>query len=239
MKKFILDVKTAVGTAPKTKDDEYSEMSKRMDEAEFAIRQYSLSVDRMKAAANSMSQAFSDVVKAFTAMTVGSDAPEGMKAVSAACEQAVKRIHDEGLTTYIKALDDEAVSPMKDMRSQIAELRKVEAARNRVMAEYDTYREAVANKEKEYEKKGKSLSESKSYQEEVAKRDELKAKFKEENTKFKEKANAISEERFRAFLKTMRVFSADTAKYFSVAEKSITTVESAAKKVELKPTASH
>lgn len=230
MKKLVIDVRTVAVNAPKTRDAEYDEKSRTIRAVERAIVEYTNSLEWMKSAAKNMSQALDVVSKAFTALAVDVETPKGTRDVAIACKDSVKKIRDYDLAAYIKALDNEAVFPLQRVKASITELKKMDTAREKAMAEYDAYRETVAKKEKEYDKKGKAISESKNYREDVARRSVAKADFDRENRRYKSYADVICKERFSAFLRAMKEFSSCTARCFTAMDKHVSDLNAVAKR---------
>lgn len=233
MKKFQMKVTNVFSPAAKTVDADYDEKHTSIKGVDKAISDYTIAVNRMRDAARGMSSALDNIAKAFEGMTANEDTPESMKNIAKTCSEAAEKIRDNDLADYVKALEAEVVQPVKAIKDKIKELTAVEHERNKVMADYDMFREAVDKKEKEYEKKGKDISGSKNYEEEKNKRDELKGTFETEDKKYKEMAEAVNKERVETFLKSMQELSSGTSTYFTGVEKKIVEIHTASKKAKL------
>lgn len=217
MKKFVMDTKAALGTAPKTEDKDYDQKAANVKGIEKAISDYRSAMEKMKSAASSFASAMEAMSKAFDVLGNADDATDAMKAMAKDYEAAVKKVNDHILVDFKKAIDDhENMSTVKDLAS---ECKKLESSRNKVMAEYDTYRDAVHTKEVEYKKKNKDLSDSKHYHEEVAKRDSLKADFEKADKEFKEKYDELEKAKVSTYSKGMSAYLTSTSQFLDSIEK--------------------
>jgi predicted RNase H-like nuclease (RuvC/YqgF family) len=219
MKKFVMDTKAALGTAPKTEDKDFDLKAAQVKGIERAVSDYKSAMEKMKSAATSLATAMEAMSKAFQVLSSGDDATEAMKSMANEYEAAARKVSDRILVDFKKAIDDhENMSAVKDLAS---ECKKLEGTRNKVMAEYDTYREAVSKKEAEYKKKNKDLSDSKYYNEEVSKRDSLKADFEKADKEFKSKYEELEKAKILAFSDGMSAYLASTSQFIESIEKEL------------------
>ena len=219
MKKFMLDTKTVLGTAPKTEDKDYDQKAANVKSIEKAISDYKSAMEKMKSAASSFASAIESMSKAFELFGNGEGASEGMKEMAKEYEAAYKKINDHILVDFKSAIDDHEDMPIaKELAS---ECKKLEGSRNKVMAEYDTYREAVDKKELEYKKKNKDLTDSKHYHDELMKRDSLKADFEKADKEFKDKYAELESKKNAAYSSGMSAYLSNTSKFLDSIEKEL------------------
>lgn len=228
MKKFVMDTKAALGTAPKTEDKDYDAKAATVKGIEKAISDYKSAMSKMKSAAQSFTSAMEAMTKAFEVLGNSEDSTEAMKTTATDYAAVVKKVNDQFLVDFKKAIDDnEGMTVVKDLAS---ECKKLESKRNSVMAEYDTYRDAVHTKEVEYKKKNKDLSDSKHYQDEVAKRDSLKADFEKADKDFKDKYAELEKEKVSTYRGGMAAYLTSTSHFLDSIEKELAPVASKAGK---------
>lgn len=233
MRKLVLDVKSTLALAPKTVDRDYEVKHKLMVEIDKAVREYLMATDRMKAAAKSVSQALVSVTAALNALTADVDTSDSVKSVAKTYDDSIRAIRDDDLAAYTKAIDSDCKDAVQNIKDDIAELKKVDQQRQKFMTDFDVYRDLVSSKEKEYKKKGKTLSDSKNYNEDVQKRDYFENLYNAENTKYKVKADAIYAAQLGAYLDALKVFTAKTAAFFFGMSKNVNNVTAAAKYASL------
>ncbi|KAI5690421.1 hypothetical protein MNV84_03506 [Leishmania braziliensis] len=190
MKKFMLDTRAALGVAPKTIDYDYDEMSVNVKTISHTLSEYLSEIEHMKSACHNLVMAMEGMSKVFDTMTAGNGIPESMKSLAAHYTKLARTAQTELLVDYKKALDDDESIP--EIRRLVTTCKALEARRNKIRSEYDTYRDAVSKKETVYRRRGKSLSESKVYEGEVARRDSLKAEFEKADKEFKVKYMELS-----------------------------------------------
>lgn len=219
MKKFVMDTKAALGTAPKTEDKEFDQKAANVKGVEKAISDYRSAMEKMKSAASSFASAMEAMSKAFDMLSKAEDATDAMKEMAKEYEAASKKVNDNILVDFKKAIDDhENMTAVKDLAS---ECKKLESSRNKVMAEYDTYRDAVHTKEVEYKKKNKDLTDSKHYNEEVAKRDSLKAEFEKADKEFKDKYDELEKAKVATYSTGMSAYLTSTSHFLESIEKEL------------------
>lgn len=218
MKKMMLETKSTLGLAPKTVDPAYDQKASALKAIDRAIRDYNDSVDKYERAMQGVVASLDAVSKAFISMGGQANMPDAMKKVSDDFADMQKHVRDTHYPAFKKALDENGVGALKEMKSAIDECKKLEEARNKVMPEYDTYRDAVSKKEAEYAKKGKDISDSKNYTMEVQKRDQLKTEFDDADTKFKAKFDEVEEQSHTAYLKAAKALIAASAEFMNVFE---------------------
>lgn len=231
MKKFMLDTKATLGLAPKTVDKDYDEKAAIVKEVDQALSEYKSAMERMKSAAQTVVTAMEGVCKAFEKLTEGSDVSESMKGISGDYEAAVKKIKDEDLFDFKRSIDGPAA--VLDLKSLVDECKKLEDKRSKVMNEYDVYRETVSKKEEEYRKKGKELTDSKHYTDELAKRDALKSQFEEADKDFKTKFGEVEKKKLSTYLGFMSSYLGSTSQFFSAAEKKIVPLKEKAENINI------
>lgn len=223
-----MDTKAALGTAPKTEDKDYDAKAANVKGIEKAISDYKSAMSKMKSASQSFASAMEAMSKAFEVLSNGEDSTEAMKNTSKDYAALVKKVNDQFLVDFKKAIDDhESMAVVKDLA---AECKKLESKRNSVMAEYDTYRDAVHTKEVEYKKKNKDLSDSKHYQDEVAKRDSLKADFEKADKDFKDKYAELEKEKVNTYRSGMSAYLTSTSHFLDSIEKELAPVAKKAEK---------
>lgn len=231
MKKFVLETKAALGVAPKTVDRDYDEKAAKVKAIDKAITEYNSAFSRMKSASQSLVTAMESMSKALEVMTTGDDVPAPMKAAATEHKELVKKAQDEYLTEFKKAADDSA--SLTEVKNLAAECKRLETKRNKVMSEYDTYRDAVSTKEAEYSKKGKDLTGSKHYNEEVAKRDSLKAEFESADKEFKSKFDELESKKLSSYMAAMTAYLAGTWQMMAAIEKEMAAAKAKAAKVKV------
>ncbi|KAK7200141.1 hypothetical protein NESM_000064400 [Novymonas esmeraldas] len=226
MKKFVLETKAALGVAPKTVDREFDEAAAKVKAIDHALSDYKSAMERMKSASQALVTAMESVSKAFETMSAGDDVPASIKAVSTDYAEVVKKAHYEYIVDYKKATEDN--ENVTDLKNLTAECKKLEAKRNKVMSEYDTYRDSVSKKEAEYSKKGKSLTDSKHYNEEVSKRDSLKSDFENADKEFKDKFAELETKKHSSYMAGMSSYLASTSQFIASIEHEMSAVKSKA-----------
>ncbi|KPA78099.1 hypothetical protein ABB37_06292 [Leptomonas pyrrhocoris] len=222
MKKFMMDTKAALGTAPKTEDKDYDQKAADLKSIQKALSEYKSAMEKMKSAAQSFASAMAAMEKAFETLGKGEDATEEMKKMTKEYEAVSKKVNDQILTDFKKAIGDH--EDMKGVKDLAADCKKLESSRNKVMAEYDTYRDSVDKKEQEYKKKNKDLSDSKHYHEEVAKRDSLKQEFEKADKEFKDKHAELEKEKVTAYSSGMSGYLMSTSHFLDSIEKELSHV---------------
>lgn len=228
MKKFVMDTKAALGTAPKTEDKDYDAKAANVKGIEKAVSDYKSAMSKMKSASQSFASAMEAMSKAFEVLGNAEDSTEAMKSTVKDYQAVITKVNEQFLVDFKKAIDDhESMTVVKDLA---AECKKLESKRNSVMAEYDTYRDAVHTKEVEYKKKNKDLTSSKHYQEDVAKRDSLKADFEKADKEFKDKYAELEKEKVATYKNGMSAYLTSTSQFLTSVEKELSPVASKAAK---------
>ncbi|KPI85148.1 hypothetical protein ABL78_5808 [Leptomonas seymouri] len=224
MKKLVMDAKVALGTAPKTVDPEYDRQATSVRSTDNALLEYKLAVEKMKSAAQSLCSAMESMSKAFDLLSNGGDVTEAMKKTAREYEAVVKKVNNEFLVDFKRALDDHEA--MRNVKELTSDCKRLEGNRNKVMTEYDTYRDAVDKKVSEYKKKNKDLSESKHHYEDVAKRDSLKKDFEKADKDFKNKYAELEKKKILAYRSGMSDYLKGTSHFLDSIEKELARVHS-------------
>lgn len=191
----MLKIKTALKLGPKTKDEDYDRRKKEMKELDSAIHSYKSATEKAKSAMKRVVEAWVDVRKAFEGLSDHVDTPDSTRDCTLALVASVDRIEGSLLPEYVTAMDSNVLPATSELKTLYDECDKLESSRNKIMSEYDVYRNEVSKKEAEYERKSKDISNSKSYSSEVAKRDQLETMFGEADQKFKDTHDHLMQNR--------------------------------------------
>ncbi|KPA78100.1 hypothetical protein ABB37_06293 [Leptomonas pyrrhocoris] len=182
----MLKIKTVLKLGPKTKDEEYDRRKNEMKTLGSAMRAYKSAMERAKSSMKRVVETWADVRKAFDALSDDVNVPDSTRDCTLALTASMDRIEGSLLPEYMTVMDSNVIPATSELSSLYDECGKLENSRNKLMHEYDVYRNEVAKKESEYQRKSKDISTSKSYGSEVAKRDRLEADFGEADQKFKD-----------------------------------------------------
>jgi hypothetical protein len=136
-----------------------------------------------------------DVRKAFEGLSDHVNVPDCTRDCTLALVASMDRIEGSLLPEYTTAMDSTVLPATNDLKLLYDECDKLESSRNKIMHEYDVYRNEVAKKESEYQRKSKDISTSKSYSTEVTKRDHLEKDFAEADQKFKDTHDHLMQNR--------------------------------------------
>ncbi|KAG5479706.1 hypothetical protein LSCM4_05712 [Leishmania orientalis] len=231
MKKFVLDTKAAFGVAPKTVDWDFDEKSNNVKNIHQTLSIYISALEQMKTASQSLLTAMDNMSKALGTMTAEHGVPEAMRFVAVEYTELVRKGIFEHLVDFKKTIDDD--ESIAEMMNLAAKCKSLAAKRKKVMSEYDAYRDAVCKKEVQYRKKGKDLSGSKYYDEEVARRDSLRADFEKADNDFKSTYDVLEEKRLSSYMAAISVFLGCTLQLISSIEKEMRAVKRKADTVEV------
>ncbi|KAG5480088.1 hypothetical protein CUR178_06140 [Leishmania enriettii] len=223
MKKFVLDTKAALGVAPKTVDWDFDEKSNNVRVIHQTLSNYVSALEQMKTASQNLFTAMDNMSKALGTMTAEHGVPEAMRFLAVEYTEVVRKGTFEHLVDFKKAIDD--AECIAEMMNLTAKCKSLAAKRKKVMSEYDAYRDAVCKKEVQYRKKGKDLSISKYYDEEVARRDNLKADFEKADSDFKSMYDVLEEKRLSSYMSAISVFLGCTLQLISSIEKELRVVK--------------
>ncbi|KAG5479324.1 hypothetical protein LSCM1_04580 [Leishmania martiniquensis] len=223
MKRFVLETKAALGSAPKTVDWDFDEKSSKLKAMEEGLSSYVSAREQMRVACQSLLTAMDSMAKALGTMTAAHGIPQSMRAVVTEYTEVVRKGTFVFLVDFKKAIDDDESTA--EMLSLAAKCKSLAAKRKKVMNEYDTYREAVGKKEVEYKKKGKNLADSKYYEEEVTRRDSLRAEFEKVDSDFKSKYCEMEVRRLSSYMNAISVYLQCTLQLISSIEKELEVVK--------------
>ncbi|AYU78468.1 protein of unknown function - conserved [Leishmania donovani] len=209
MRKFMLETKAALGVAPKTVDWDFEEKAGNLKTINHTLSDYKSAVEQTRSASQNLLTSMESMLKVLETMTRGNDIPDNVRGVVGDFAQMVQKAHCELLVDFKKTLDDD--DSVAEIESLAGKCKSLEARRSKVMNEYDAYREAVTKKEAEYRKKGKDLCDSKLYEEEVSRRDSLKAGFQKIDKEFKETYAELEKKKLRSYMAALSTYLASTS----------------------------
>lgn len=190
-----MKIKTALKLAPSTCDEDYNRRKREMKELSSAIRSYSTAMEKAKVSVRRLVEALTEASKAFESLCNYPSIPDSTKDCALALAASMNRIEDTAFPEFNVAMDSTVLTATNGLKALYDECERLEGKRNKIMHEYDAYREEVAKKEIEYLRKSKSLLKSKYYSTEVARRNELEAAFESADQKFKDIHNQLTQSR--------------------------------------------
>lgn len=179
-------VRTTLKIAPKTHDEEYDARRKALKDLNSALGSYKSSMEKVKSNVKSAIESLTRIKEVYQKMTESEETPGATRDLVLQFDATVNRITGDLLAQYTQSMDTDVIPAVLDMKKLYDECHHLETERNKLMKEYDVYRNEVAKKEAEYAKKNKDLTTSKSYGSDVIKRNDYQAKFEEADTKFKD-----------------------------------------------------
>ncbi|KEG14513.1 hypothetical protein DQ04_00431170 [Trypanosoma grayi] len=192
MKKLMLDSKATLGlVSDKTVDDDYSRVNASLKAFNETHNAYNNSMNKTRHAMKEVVRSLEDASKAFEKLADNTNAPKEVKLFATEFRVAAQKIGNEVFTRYVESMEKDVNKAGGTTNADYTECVHLEQQRNKAVNEYDVYRSAVSKKEDEYAKKGKNLSDSKSYNEEVRQRDEWKIKYEVADASLKEKYAAL------------------------------------------------
>ncbi|CAD2222910.1 hypothetical protein AGDE_14031 [Angomonas deanei] len=224
MKKFVNNVKSVVGTIDHTKDEEADKLSERLKTVYTIPSDIKSATSSMKSTVDTVVNSLERVAKAYAKVGEEEGAAAESKKLAEEITAAVKKIKDEAACTYKKALESDEIA-LKKLHDAVAEVRKLESDRKSKLNKYDVARVTVEQKEKEYEKKGKDISDSKKYEEEVASRDKHKKEYDEVNQSFKEKGEELLKMKDAEYMTSMREWSKTTIAFIKAIDTQLESVK--------------
>ncbi|GET88236.1 hypothetical protein, conserved [Leishmania tarentolae] len=227
MKKFMLETKAALGVAPKTVDVDFDEKAASLKTINSTLSDYKSAIERTRSASESLVSAMESMRKVMETMARGDDVPESVKSVVKDYTQLTQKSQSEFLVDFKKTINEGESTA--DITTLVGKCKRLEAKRNKVMSEYDAYRDSVSKKEETYRKKGKDLSDSKGYNEEVAKRDSLKAEFERIDKEFKEMYAELEKKKLHSYMHAISIYLAGTSQLMASIQKEM---ESTKKKAD-------
>ncbi|KPI85147.1 hypothetical protein ABL78_5807 [Leptomonas seymouri] len=227
----MLKIKTALKLGPKTKDDEYDRRKREMKELGSAIHSYKAAMESAKLAMKRVVNSWLDVRKAFEGLADHVTIPDCTRDCTSAFVASIDRAEASLLPEYVTAIDSNVIPAISDLRSLYEECERLEKSRNKVMHEYDVYRNEVAKKESEYQRKSKDISTSKSYSSDVAKRDALETSFGEADQKFKDTHDYLMQNRVIACSAALCAFAQCSATFMEGVSSEFTALKSTSEQV--------
>lgn len=227
----MLETKAALGVAPKTVDWDFDEKAGNLKNINHTLSDYRSAVEQTRSASQNLLTAMENMLKVLEAVTRGNDTPEKVRGVVGSFAEVVQKSHCEFLVDFKKALDDD--DSVTEITGLAGKCKTLEARRNKVMNEYDAYREAVTKKEAEYRKKGKDLCDSKLYQEEVSRRDSLKADFQKIDKEFKETYADLEKKKLRSYMAALSTYLASTSQLMASIQKEMESTKEKADMIKI------
>lgn len=209
----MLKIKTVLKLAPSTHDEEFSRRKKEMKDLGAALHNYRSAMDKAKASIKRVVEAFADVRRAFSELADDPSIPDCTKDCTLAFSASMDRLTASVLPEYNNAMDGNVVSATNELKTLYEECGRLESDRSKVMNEYDVYRNEVAKKESEYQRKSKDLSTSKTYSGELAKRDKLEADFETADRKFNDTHDYLMQNRAVTCTNALNAFMTCTSSF--------------------------
>ncbi|CAC9485305.1 conserved hypothetical protein [Leishmania infantum JPCM5] len=191
----MMKIKTALKLAPSTCDEDYNRRKREMKDLCSAIRSYNTAMEKAKVSVRRLVEALTEASKVFETLCNYPNIPDCTKDCALALVASMNRIEGTAFPEFNVAMDSTVLTATNGLKALYDECERLECKRNKVMHEYDTYREEVSKKETEYLRKSKSLLKSKYYSTEVARRDELEAAFDSADQKFKDTHDQLMQSR--------------------------------------------
>ncbi|KAL7700941.1 hypothetical protein NQL31_007027 [Lotmaria passim] len=209
----MLKIKTALKLGPKTKDEEYDRRKKEMKDLGSAIHAYKSAMEKAKSSIKRVVETWADVRKVFEGLSDHVNVPDCTRDCTMALLASLDRVEGSLLPEYMTAMDSNVIPATNELKSLYDECDKLESSRNKIMHQYDVYRNEVAKKESEYQRKSKDIATSKSYSSEVAKRDQLETDFCQADQKFKDTHDHLMQNRAIACSAALYAFVDCSAKF--------------------------
>lgn len=202
----MMKIKTALKLAPSTCDEDYNRRKREMKDLSTAIRNYNTAMEKAKVSSRRLVEALTEASRVFETLCNYPNISDCTKDCALGLVASMNRIEGTTFPEFNVAMDSTVITATHGLKALYDECERLEGKRNKVMHEYDTYREEVSKKETEYQRKSKSLLKSKYYNTEVARRDELEAAFDSADQKFKDTHDQLMQSRSVASTDALNAF---------------------------------
>lgn len=199
-KKALIGAGVTLGCLDDGIDKEYECIKKKINNLHVAVRKYDSAVASMQSGVRTLSSAFQDMSKTFLFLSKISGNEGRIKVCDESHADASLSTKDHYLRIYCNALKNNMLSELK---GKLKELGKIEEERKRACHSYQVITILVANKEKKYRDKKKSLDTSKKYSSMTLEKEMNEAKFQNLDRKYKETALSLVEQQHSFFSSAM------------------------------------
>lgn len=179
-------LRTAFKIAPKTKDEEYEDRKKALEELRDSMNVYGAAIDRVKSSVRSAAESLVKVRSAFDKLSTLEGVDRGTQSTVASFGNSVDRITGEYLNDFKASMDGEVGNAVLNMKKLCDECDVYRHNRDKALRDYDVCRDEIVRRESEYVKKNKSLAESRTYNANIVKREDLREQAQRHDGKFKD-----------------------------------------------------
>jgi len=207
MDHIVLNAKAKMGLAEHTVEDGFENRRTFLKALQGADQQTTAALGQCMSAVENLLNALDQVQKAYALLaTMGTEHQEQLQGIALELGKSVTEARTAALEPFVANMRTFCVEPMQSLNVDINQCEQLKQSRTKAVDVYDLNRAEVANKEKDYAKKGKPLTESKHYVNSTTKAEEAKKEFEAASTKFNQCCDGLQTRKVTVAAQTLQAF---------------------------------
>jgi hypothetical protein len=207
MDHIALNAKAKMGLAEHTVEGGFENRRNFLKALHAADRQTTAALGQCMSAVENLLNALDRVQEAYALLaTMGTEHQELLQGVALELGKSVTEVRTAALEPFMANMRTFCVEPVQCLNVDLNECDQLKHNRTKAVDLYDLNRSKVANKEKDYLKKGKPLTESKHYVNSTTKAEEAKKEFEAASTKFNQCCDGLQTKKVIVTAQTLQAF---------------------------------